>query len=639
MAEPQRVERVLSDLRSAVAADAGAALFLPDAGGILRLAAASGEAASVLQPRPRRGLRRPDPPLLGSTLLVPVPDRDGGFVMLARTGRRDFSEDDRAVARLYARQLAAAPVAGPRDSSSWTRQLEVIQRIAARLTRLASVEDVALAIGVELEHLIDYDDCRVFLLEHDGSAVPVLTRAETVRDADNPAAAARAGLTAHLVAWVAAHAEYLLLDDAGRDPRSAAVGERELGGQLSMLLVPLRADGQVTGVIALSAQGARRFDGDDLRLLQVLADQAAVAIENARLLAGRDRLLAELAALLEISQASAQGVDERTLGRALARKLCSAAGVDACVISRWESGSTMLRTLAAFGVDEDDPGYDIVDYPATRAVLRDGRPMVVQADDPGADPAELAVMRQLGQRTMLMLPLLAGNASVGLIELLTHSRRREFSPSDLDFCMTMALQAGTALENARLMEHLRRVADVDQLTGVANHRVLQERLAQEVARANRTGRSLSVLLLDLDGFKEVNDRHGHAEGDRVLRDVAAALRLAVRTNDIVARYGGDEFVVLMPDTAERAARMVAERIVSGVRDRVHVVGDGSEVRLSASAGLAIHPEDGRTPSALLRAADTSMYSVKRAGGGAVERRRTRPREGATAARPDERRGR
>ena len=126
-------------------------------------------------------------------------------------------------------------------------------------------------------------------------------------------------------------------------------------------------------------------------------------------------------------------------------------------------------------------------------------------------------------------------------------------------------------------------------------------------------------MIDLDGFKAINDTHGHADGDRVLRNVAAGLRLTVRANDIVARYGGDEFVVLMPDTDITAAGLVAERVVAAVRGQRHQLADGTEGSVACSAGLALYPEDGRTALRLLKAADAAMYRVKRAGGDSVSR--------------------
>ncbi len=166
-------------------------------------------------------------------------------------------------------------------------------------------------------------------------------------------------------------------------------------------------------------------------------------------------------------------------------------------------------------------------------------------------------------------------------------------------CEAMASLAATGLEKVRVLEHLRSAADIDLVTGVHNHRYLQERLRQEVARSARSHSPLAVLMLDLDRFKPINDRHGHAEGDRVLRNVAAAITAQVRTSDVVARYGGDEFVVLMPDAPVDQAERVARRVVRGILKSRHELSDGSTVAVGVSAGLAAYPADGRTSAQLL----------------------------------------
>jgi diguanylate cyclase (GGDEF)-like protein len=507
----------------------------------------------------------------------------------------------------------------------YARQLEAIQRIGARLTRLSSVQDIGLALCTETRQVIDYDNCRVYVVAGDGRELhPVAFRShhpayeqETIE-----ALGARVGKEGEgLTGWVAATGEPLIVPDASVDPRAVNVPGTDEAVE-SMLLVPLRYDDRVTGVIVLSALGADRFAAADLRLLQILADQTAVAVENARLMAGRDALVAELQALVEIGRSAGEATDEEALAKALVRKVCQAAGADSCVLSRWDEGTTLLRTLASVGTVQPLEGaYDTIDYPTTRAVLHQARPAVVQLDDPEADPTEIELMRRLDEQTLVMVPLRAGGRTTGLLELAASGGRREFSPQELDFFTTMANQVGAALENARLVETLRHVADVDQLTGVANHRHLQERLRQEIARSIRTRRPLSVLMVDLDGFKAVNDAHGHAEGDRLLNEMATALKSALRANDVVARYGGDEFVILMPDTAEEAARKLGQRMLGAVADHRHVLPGGDEISLGASAGLAIYPADGRSPAALLAAADAAMYAVKRAGGGGVRRPR------------------
>lgn len=176
-----------------------------------------------------------------------------------------------------------------------------------------------------------------------------------------------------------------------------------------------------------------------------------------------------------------------------------------------------------------------------------------------------------------------------------------------------------ARDNARLREEIARLCDVveevsrlahrDPLTGLPNRALLLDRLAQAMARADRDGRRAAVLLLDLDRFKEVNDRLGHACGDRVLQGVAARFTEAIRDSDTVARFGGDEFVVVLSDVEGTQA---VDRVCSALRGCLArpMAVDGHEVAIGASVGIALYPDDGRTAAALLERADARMYRDK-----------------------------
>jgi diguanylate cyclase (GGDEF)-like protein len=620
----ERITRVLGELAQAAAADAGARLYVEDGEGTLQLVASDAieQSASRLGRLVGRPVRADERGEQGRTLLVRVPDEHGSVIVLARRSEEDFTAEDRAVARLYARQLAedvAVPSAPP-QAAAWSRQLDAIQNVAARLTRLTTLEQVGSAICTETRRVIEYDNARVYVLSPDEPVLEPIAFGSTDHAYDGET---HDGLVVNvgegITGWVAERGIPLLVADANHDPRALPIPGTDPIVEESMLLAPMRHEGAVIGVIVLSRLGLGKFDESDVRLLQIISDQAAIAIDNARLLAGRDRVVQELKSLLDISQATQLAEDEPMLASILAGKLATASGSEACIVSRLDQGSTLLSTLGVHGVRGVAPAYDVFDFPLTRRVLRNGAAELVQADAPDADPAELRLLRSMGAHTLLMLPLTAGGRTIGLVELFWLSAHRRVRPTEMEVLRTMANQAATVLENARLMEQLRQAADIDQVTQVTNHRYLQERLKQECARSARSHSPMSVLMIDLDGFKGINDRHGHADGDRVLRTVALGLKLAVRTHDIVARYGGDEFVVLMPDTDEAQARAVAQRIVSGIRKVRHQLGDGSEETIGASAGLAVYPRDGQTPQRLLLAADAAMYTVKRAGGGGVQR--------------------
>ncbi|MBI3749678.1 MAG: GGDEF domain-containing protein [Chloroflexi bacterium] len=171
-----------------------------------------------------------------------------------------------------------------------------------------------------------------------------------------------------------------------------------------------------------------------------------------------------------------------------------------------------------------------------------------------------------------------------------------------------------ALENARLYEDARKLADRDPLTGFFNHRFFHERLGEEVVRTQRARHPLSVLMLDLDDFKLVNDTFGHLFGDRVLTWTAELIRSTLRGSDIPARYGGDEFAIILPETDAENARSAAERILEAFRDHAFVGEQRGPVPIGLSIGVATFPTDGRYATDLIAAADQALYRVKRDGG-------------------------
>jgi diguanylate cyclase (GGDEF)-like protein len=188
--------------------------------------------------------------------------------------------------------------------------------------------------------------------------------------------------------------------------------------------------------------------------------------------------------------------------------------------------------------------------------------------------------------------------------------------------MGMVLAAVVA-EHKHAEAQLRELATTDPLTGLFNYRRLIEVLRGEIARSSRTKRPFAVLFVDMNGLKKINDKHGHLAGSRALCRVADTLRRSCRTTDTPARFGGDEFAVVLPETGDEGGRLVLARVAE------RLGADTDRPAVSVSGGVAVYPRDGDTPTLLLRAADRSLYESKA--------RATAARKAAADARTEERR--
>ena len=238
-----------------------------------------------------------------------------------------------------------------------------------------------------------------------------------------------------------------------------------------------------------------------------------------------------------------------------------------------------------------------------RILSADGSVVIV--GDPDAD----------GDR--LILPLTAAGVDFGTLDLVSDSFDQEQRLS----VASLASHAVVALENARLHGMVERQALVDGLTGLANRRGSADALQTELARASRLGTPLSVVLADLDGFKDVNDAHGHAVGDEVLRTFADVLRETLRDSDVAGRWGGEEFLLLLPGADEEGAVQLAERIRVALSERRIPAAPG--LRVTASFGVAEHRSEPDTVH-LVAAADEALYRAKRAGKDRIERGTAEP---------------
>ena len=243
----------------------------------------------------------------------------------------------------------------------------------------------------------------------------------------------------------------------------------------------------------------------------------------------------------------------------------------------------------------------------TYTVARDGEMIIVE--DMRNHPLFVSAPPDW-QGSIIGIPLKVGTNIVGVMNM-ARSIVGGFSASDLRLLSLLADQAAVAISNASLHQTISRQAYSDTLTGLPNRRALDERLEEEVLSARKNNYSFAVIMMDLDGFKDVNDTYGHPVGDDVLRLVFSQMARGVRNTDFLARYGGDELTLILTQSDMSSAKIVAEKIVEGLKKLKFKLPDGKKLKLGISGGIALFPVNARNGPDLLRASDAALYKAKK----------------------------
>jgi diguanylate cyclase (GGDEF)-like protein len=243
-------------------------------------------------------------------------------------------------------------------------------------------------------------------------------------------------------------------------------------------------------------------------------------------------------------------------------------------------------------------------------VAETGKPAIV--NDVQRDPRfapHVDAKTSFATRSILCAPLVSRGRTIGVLEIL-NKRGGAFSKTDLELVLTLVEPCAIAIENAILFQRTEQLTITDDLTRLFNSRYLNLYLGREIKRCKRHGIPLSVIFLDLDGFKGINDQYGHLAGSGTLTEVGGILALGVRESDILARYGGDEFVAVLPETPASGALVIAERLRRAIEEHRFLEPQGIAARISASFGIATYPDHALSPEGLIQKADQAMYRVK-----------------------------
>jgi diguanylate cyclase (GGDEF)-like protein/putative nucleotidyltransferase with HDIG domain len=364
------------------------------------------------------------------------------------------------------------------------------------------------------------------------------------------------------------------------------------------------------GVLALAdMERENAISKTQFELVQVLAQEAAGAVENARLFKREQRRSSHLALLNELGRKANSVLNPKELLPTICRQVRSAFGYDLGRIEILAPGGEELVVEAEAGYGPELMGRRIcVGEGLPGAAAESGEPVL--ANSVVKEPRYIALHPAV--RSALSLPLKYREELMGVLSL-ESKQAYAFSQQDVLTLRSLADQLAGALHNARAYQVALEQAITDGLTGLKTHRYFMEVLDREWRHSTRSGQSFSVIMMDLDGFKQVNDRHGHLEGDKVLTAVAHLLNDRVRQSNVVARYGGDEFAILLPEARTDQAETLAERLRSSIESDRYLAAHG----VTASFGIATFPLHGPTQEEILRVADSGMYLAKHQQGNSV----------------------
>ena len=335
-------------------------------------------------------------------------------------------------------------------------------------------------------------------------------------------------------------------------------------------------------------------------------------MEYERLLADMKRTIAELQVFNEIGKALTSSLDIKEVLGVIMQKISDLLKPTHWSLLLMDPSGRFLEFEVAVG--EGSEKLKDVKLPLDEGVVgwvaREAKPLII--DDAHRDERwckDMDEVTDFQTRAILCAPLVSKDTVLGVIELVNEIPGA-FTQSDMRLLNSLADYAAIAIENARNYQRLQEITVTDDVTSLYNSRYLHETLAREFERAQRYNQPFSLIFFDLDHFKNVNDAHGHLAGSRLLSEIGELVKESIRALDVPIRYGGDEFVIVLPQTDKEKAVHVARRMRLSLNEGVFLQGMDLAIRVTASFGVANYPADAQDKEAVLRLADEAMYRVK-----------------------------
>jgi diguanylate cyclase (GGDEF)-like protein/putative nucleotidyltransferase with HDIG domain len=487
-----------------------------------------------------------------------------------------------------------------------SEELHMLNEIGRALSSTLEPEALFETILLEFKRLVDVNHFYIAL--HDPAHNEIRFEIE-VRDGVTQPKRSRPYSDQHVTEYVMRTRQPLLIrENYAEEVRKLGLNSRHDNG--CFCGVPLLLYERAIGVMAVQSPQERAFDTGHLEMMRVLASEAVIALENARLFREERAKSRHLTLLNNISRNVITTLNPDEMLAKIAEEIEQGLDYSHIGIGLLDYSNKEIIIQAEAGLRKGALGRRLgLDGNVVGRVARTGQMAVVDYLASSEAPCEPVLE---GSVSAIALPVVYADQLHGVLYVET-DKCADFPQEEILFLGTLADLISGALHNALTFQKAQEQAITDGLTGVKTHRFFMEALSGEWKRSTRAGRSFSLVLMDLDRFKFVNDFYGHLDGDIVLQRVAQILDENCRRSDVVARYGGDEFVILMPETDADQSQQLSAKLRSWIASDPVL----REKNVTSSFGVATFPIHGSTPQELIQVADASMYLSKHQGGNAV----------------------
>jgi diguanylate cyclase (GGDEF)-like protein/putative nucleotidyltransferase with HDIG domain len=532
-------------------------------------------------------------------------ERVFGVLLLGTPDNRNFTPAELRLLLALGHQIGMAVENSylVQQTSRRSEELHILNEIGRALSSTLEPDALFDRIYSEMKRLLDVSS--LFIAFYDHKTQQVRFEIDVMEGERLPKRIRTAGN--HLTEYVVNTCQPLLIRDH-YEAESKRLGFEPTRQAGCICAVPLILYNRAIGVMAVHSKQERVFDEGHVELMRVLASEAAVALENARLFSEEQKKSRHLMLINNVSSRAITTLDPEEMLAKIAEEIENGLKYDHIGIATLDYSAKELVIQAEAGARRDAVGRRIpLGEGLVGEVARTGQMAIVREVNASSPRLVLA-----GSVSAIALPVAYAEQLLGVLYI-ESSEPCEFEEEEGLLLRTLADLFAGALHNALTFQKAQEQAITDGLTGVKTHRYLMETLSSEWKRSTRANRPFALVLMDLDRFKFVNDFYGHLEGDVVLQRVGHILEQNCRRSDVVARYGGDEFVILMPETTVEQARQLASKLRGWVASDPLL----RDKNITASFGIAGFPVHGSTPQELIQVADSSMYLSKHQGGNSV----------------------